>query len=145
MTHKTTNYSTLDIYCDGGARGNPGPAAAAFVVASAGSSIHQSGQSLGPTTNNVAEYTAVKLALDWLVTYTNSHPVTQVNFFLDSNLVVNQINGQFKTKQPHLKSLHSQVTHQLAQLKLPITFSYIPRSRNYRADALVNQTLDSLI
>lgn len=141
----TPDLTTLSIYCDGGARGNPGPAASAFVVIAQNQVIHQAGQSLGATTNNVAEYTAVLLAMQWLSEKVRAENwnLHTVNFYLDSNLVVNQITGKFKIKHPNLQRLHQQVSHLLAGLSLSINFAYIPRSRNYLADALVNRTLDS--
>lgn len=138
---------TLTIFCDGGARGNPGPAAAAFVVYTdsgtegAEKVRKKCGKYLGETTNNVAEYTAVVEALAWLKG--NKDGVDKVEFFLDSNLVVNQLNGKFRVKEPKLRELLVKVRELEAGFSpLFWTYSYVPRLKNSQADLLVNQTLD---
>ncbi len=142
--HKPFSPIDLTIHTDGGARGNPGPAAIGFVVESGGKIIFRHGECIGVATNNVAEYTAVISALEWLIkSQPNHHTLTTIQFFLDSSLVVNQINGQFKVKQASLKTLLASIIGLLDQLNLPTTFTYIPRSQNTLADALVNQALDS--
>jgi len=134
----------LNIHCDGGARGNPGPAASAFVVTDTqGLTIYEQGFYLGVSTNNQAEYHAVLYALRWLSE--NDAAIRHVNFFLDSQLVVNQLNGLWKIKDPGLKVIHTEIQNQILSLhhSVPKTiFSYIPRTQNSRADLLVNQTLD---
>jgi|SRR3989344_2808047 len=135
----------LSVYCDGGARGNPGPAASAFVVLdSAGQLVHEQGFFLGTATNNQAEYQAVLEALRWLASYqpAQDHHLI-VNFYLDSQLVVNQINGFWKIKDSILRQKVSEVKKLIENCKLEIVnFVYIPRIRNSRADLLVNVTLD---
>ncbi|MBI4099796.1 ribonuclease HI family protein [Candidatus Microgenomates bacterium] len=131
----------LIIFCDGGARGNPGPAAGAFVVYNdAGNLREKRGKYLGETTNNVAEYQAVIMALEWLV----QNPA-EADFRLDSNLVVNQLNGTFKVKDAKLRELLLKVRELEAKVVLPLTYSYVPREKNMVADALVNQTLDNSV
>jgi len=136
--------SKLFIYCDGGSRGNPGPSACAFVLKDeTGKIIYQEGKFLGTATNNIAEYQAVLLALDYLKN--NPQLVTRnstTNFFLDSSLVVNQINGTFKVKNAALRELLFQVNSQISNLNSQFSFSHIPREKNFDADLLVNQTLD---
>ena len=133
----------LSIYCDGGARGNPGPAASAFVVQdSSGKILHEQGFYLGPTTNNQAEYEAVIQALKWVSTLHNSS--FNIHFFLDSLLVVNQLKGLYKVKNQNLLSKFSAIKELIIQYSIfNIQYSYIPRAQNFRADLLVNQTLDS--
>ncbi len=135
---------TLQIYCDGGARGNPGPAACAFVVytdpAGAGEVREKRGKYLGEVTNNVAEYSAVVEALMWLKEHQKD--VEKVEFFLDSKLVVNQLNGKFKIKEPRLRELLMAVRELEAKIGTFVTYSYIPRERNTQADELVNAILD---
>jgi len=138
------NAYILNIYCDGGARGNPGPAACAFVVVDPrGQTLYEQGQYLGITTNNQAEYQGVLIALHWLV---HNYPgLPQAQFHLDSQLVVNQLNGLWKTKDITLQQKVIEVHKllgRLDQLKIR-NFKYIPRSLNYRADLLVNQTLNT--
>ena len=133
----------MRIHTDGGARGNPGPAACAFVVTdNRGHLIHQQGFYLGIATNNQAEYQAVIEALKW-ISALNSQPST-LNFYLDSQLVVNQLNGEFKVKDKKLKTKKLEVEKILGQLgQLEIrNFSFVRREQNQAADLLVNQTLD---
>lgn len=130
----------LSIYCDGGSRGNPGPAASAFVVLNSSEEmLFEHGVYLGTTTNNQAEYQAVIEALNWLTTN-----LASVDFYLDSQLVVQQITGNYQVKDPNIKIKYQEVK-KLMQLTNVSTssFHYIPRAQNFRADALVNSTLDS--
>ncbi len=134
----------LIINCDGGARGNPGQAASAFVVQdNLGNFIFKQGCYLGVATNNQAEYQAVILALDWLQ---NNYPQTNAKFLLDSLLVVNQINRLFKVKEPTLQQKYNLIHAKLNERKTASTkFAYIPREKNALADTLVNETLDNSI
>ena len=128
----------LNIYTDGGARGNPGPAAIGVVVKDGeGKIIHQFGRTIGKTTNNVAEYQAVVSALEWLATQFRPG---KINFFSDSTLIVNQIKGDWKIKEAHLKPLVARVRYLVGQLA--VAYTAIPREQNFQADALVNQALD---
>lgn len=141
----TMNDKILNIYCDGGARGNPGPAASAFVVKeNSGKILHKQGFYLGIATNNQAEYQAVLEALKFLST---SHlALCTVTFYLDSLLVVNQLNKKFKIKDEKLKEkilILRNYLEQLGQLEIRIIFNYVPRSHNYQADKIVNETLDN--
>lgn len=126
------------VYTDGGARGNPGPAAVGVVIeAESGQLIHSFGRAIGTATNNVAEYLAVISALEWL----GSRPrIIKVSFFLDSALVVHQLRGEWKLKQEHLRPLAARI-RELAK-NLTVSYSLIPRTLNRRADALVNRALD---
>ena len=136
----------LTINCDGGARGNPGPAASAFVVTDEnGGPIYQQGFYLGVATNNQAEYSAVIKALKWLSQQTSNGQQLIVNFYLDSQLVVNQIKGLFKVKDENLKIKNFEIHKLISNLKFHISnFVYVPRSQNTAADLLVNQTLDQI-
>ncbi|MBU1200423.1 ribonuclease HI family protein [Patescibacteria group bacterium] len=130
--------NNLNIYTDGGSRGNPGPAAIGVYA----HPLFQLSEPIGETTNNVAEYTAPIKALEYLVK--NNIQAKQINFYLDSELVVKQIKGEYKVKQPHLQTLALQAHQLLRQLKSSqISFHYIPREQNKLADALVNQALDT--
>lgn len=132
----------LSIYCDGGSRGNPGPAASAFVVLDENQNlIHQQGFLLGTTTNNQAEYQAVIEALKWLST--SAYCLVPIQFYLDSLLVVNQIKGLYKIKDANLKIKYLTIKKLLSQLNLLVNFTHVIRTLNFRADSLVNSTLDS--
>lgn len=133
----------FQIFCDGGARGNPGPAASAFVVIDLlGNTVVKKGFFLGTTTNNQAEYQAVILALEYL---NENYPNGTLSFFLDSQLVVNQINGLFKVRDENLIQKNMQINDLINQRKNKnISFTYIPRAKNFFADKLVNSTLDNI-
>lgn len=147
----TINNKSILIYCDGGARGNPGPAACAFIVTDEnGRLIQKQGFYMGIATNNQAEYQAVIEALKWLSNQVAVKQVT-VNFYLDSQLVINQLNGLFKVKDPSLKIKNSEIKELIsnllakAQTKFNFqisNFVYVPRAQNAASDLLVNQTLD---
>ena len=135
---------TLSIFCDGGARGNPGPAAIGFVIKDQPRHLlHQHHQYIGQATNNIAEYQAVVSALQWLNKNKSQLQITNCQFFLDSALVVNQLNGKFKIKSANLRQLVLKVKILEQELKVPTYYHSIPRSQNSQADALVNQALDS--
>lgn len=137
--------SSLIIFTDGGARGNPGPAAVGVVIKNdQGKIVEQFGKLIGETTNNIAEYTAVVEALSWVHNNLTIEQLnnTTISFFLDSNLVVNQLNGLFKIKKSNLRNLMWSVRELEGKLGIKITYSYIPREKNYQADKLVNQALD---
>ncbi len=131
----------LKIHTDGGARGNPGPAASTFVVYDhLGEVIFSQGKYLGQATNNQAEYQAVEMAIDWLIkTKINE----EVEFYLDSLLVINQLQGNFKIKNPELKTIWEKIKTNILENKLMVkSFVYVPRAKNFLADSLVNKILD---
>jgi len=138
---------TLSIFCDGGARGNPGPAAIGFVVFKDNRQVKRFSQRIGETTNNVAEYKAVIAALEWLAknqellgSSPKIHP--QVNFYLDSQLVVSQLRGFYKVKSPKLQRLVIFAKNLESQIDLKVFYHLVTRTRNKVADSLVNQALD---
>lgn len=133
----------LQVFCDGGARGNPGPAASAFVVLDESEEeVYSEGFYLGETTNNQAEYQAVINAVDWL---NNNQQGSSVTFFLDSQLVVNQIKGLFKVKEIKLQEKRRELQLLIDRKNIEIfDIIYVPREKNYRADKLVNITLDNM-
>lgn len=131
----------LTIHSDGGSRGNPGPAAYAFIVNAGGEIIHQDSEYLGRATNNVAEYMGVLKALTWVfVNYKSSYE--KIDFLLDSELVVKQLNGNYKIKNEVLKKIYLQIKLLEKDLSVKIFFKNIPRNLNKLADYLVNKTLD---
>lgn len=143
MNNTPQATSNLTIFCDGGARGNPGPAACAFIVYHAQKIVYQQGIFLGVATNNQAEYQAVLHALQWLSTM--NHELRAISFFLDSELVVKQLTGLYKIKDPILQQLANQIKQLLSTKHYALStvhFSHIPRAKNSAADLLVNQTLD---
>ena len=131
---------SLKVFCDGGARGNPGPAAAAFVVEKDGKVIFKSAKYLGKTTNNVAEYEAVVLAMRWLSKNNNFNE--PIYFFLDSELVAKQLGDLFKIKNENLRNLYHTVKEEEKKISVKIFYSPVPRTKNKLADLLVNKVLD---
>lgn len=134
---------SLSIFCDGGALNNPGPAASAFVVYQDAKIIHRFAKKIGNTTNNVAEYQAVIAALEWLgsQSFLISHQSLVINFYLDSQLVVNQLNGLYRIKDAKLKPLVIKIKGLEQEIKRKIFYHLIPRSKNKLADALIKITL----
>lgn len=129
----------LEIYTDGGARGNPGPAGIGVVFKEKGEVVAEFKEYIGHTTNNQAEYRAVVLALKYL----GDFPHDAVNFYLDSQLVVCQVNGQYKVKNADLKPLHQKIKDLLFFEN--VKFYYIPREKNQEADRLVNEAIDEYL
>jgi ribonuclease HI len=126
------------VHVDGGARGNPGPAAAACVITStAGEALGEHAQLLGRTTNNVAEYRALLLGLRCA----RELGASEVEVVGDSELIAKQVTGEYKVKHEALRPLHRDAT---AALKAFDRWSIrtVPRERNEHADALVNAALD---
>jgi ribonuclease HI len=130
------------IFSDGGARGNPGPAACAFVcISDTGSVVHKDSKYLGSATNNFAEYQGVIQALGWLNQNKNLME-SSITFNLDSELVTNQINGTYKVKEATLKKLMLLIRNLLDKASTKIIFKSVPREKNKLADFLVNEELD---
>ena len=126
------------VHVDGGARGNPGPAAIGVVVSAAdGSVLDEVAEPIGVATNNVAEYRALLRGLDRAAAVGARH-VELVN---DSELVARQLTGAYKVKHPAMKPLHEQAMSALREFD-SWTIRSVPRAQNARADELVNQALD---
>lgn len=137
--------NALNVFTDGGARGNPGPSAiGVYITDQNDKEIAGFGKEIGIATNNVAEYKAVLEALSWIIENKESlEKNTKINFFLDSNLVCSQISGLFKVKNSKLRILLFSVRQKEAEIGIPIIYNYIPREQNKKADALVNIALDN--
>ena len=129
----------IKLYADGGSRGNPGPSASGYVLMGMDDSIiKKSGVYLGITTNNQAEYQALRFGLEEALKL----GVREVHVFLDSLLVINQMKGIFKVKNRDLWPIHEAIKEQVKQFK-KVNFTHVPRELNKLADAEVNETLDS--
>jgi ribonuclease HI len=127
------------VHVDGGARGNPGPAAAAAVVSDPdGHVLDEAAELLGVATNNVAEYRGLLLGLQ------RAHELgaTEVDVVNDSELVAKQINGDYKVKHADMKPLHRAAIEVLDGFDR-WTIRSVPRAQNAHADSLVNQALDA--
>jgi len=132
--------SKITIYTDGGARNNPGPAAAGVVIIDGENVVAELKQYLGPQTNNWAEYEAVAIALIEAKRLGYSGHAVEVR--LDSKLVAEQLSGNWKIKEPTLKVQWSKVRTMMTADFPGIIFTYVPREQNKEADRLVNEALD---
>jgi len=127
------------VNVDGGARGNPGPAAIAAVVATPeGEVIDEVGQTIGRATNNVAEYKALLLGIERAAAVGAS----EVELIGDSELIVKQVRGEYRVKDAALRELHAEVRGALAPFER-WSIRHVRREHNAAADALVNQALDA--
>lgn len=132
--------SKVTVYSDGGARGNPGPAAIGVLICDEkGEMLTDHGETIGETTNNVAEYTAVLVGLE----LAKKFKPDEVDYYVDSELVARQISGQYKIKMPHLQTLCRQVKEKEKFFK-KVKFTQVPRTHEKLryVDRLVNQALD---
>ena len=131
-------YKKLIIYTDGGARGNPGPAGiGALIMDENKNKIVEISEYLGVATNNQAEYQAVVAA----IRRAKELEAEEVQFYLDSQLVVEQLNGNYKVKNKGLQSLFTRVYNDSLNFK-KVVYSHIPREQNKEADKLANMAMD---
>jgi ribonuclease HI len=129
----------LIVNVDGGARGNPGPAAVAAVASTPdGEVVAERGELIGSATNNVAEYRAVLLGIETA----RALDASELELVCDSELVVRQLRGDYRVKQQHLRPLHARAQKEL--MAFPSwTIRHVRRDENAAADGLVNATLDA--
>jgi ribonuclease HI len=130
----------LKIYTDGAARGNPGPAACAFLFVDNDEIIHEGCDFIGTATNNTAEYQAIINALKTAGRFHKGH----LQLYSDSNLAVQQINKKWKINYPHLSNLCSEV-YRLREKYEKVEFFHVDRNNPYieRCDELCNEILDA--
>lgn len=134
-----TSESVITIYSDGGSRGNPGPSAAGFVMVNGNNeTIAQGGEYLGVTTNSQAEYHGVRIGLEKAL----EMGYKQIDFKIDSMLVVNQMNGVYKIKNRELWPINERIRELVAKFNR-VRFSHVKREFNQLADGMVNRTLDA--
>ncbi len=130
----------LTIYTDGASRNNPGEAGAGIYILRDGEPFEKIARYLNTTTNNIAEYTAAIIALERAVQLGAKH----VSLNADSELLVKQLNGQYKVKNEGLKPLHAKAKELIARIGA-VEVQYIPREKNKEADALANKAIDEKI
>lgn len=132
------DIDSVVIHTDGASRGNPGPAAIGVVIAEPGGRVLvEFGEALAPTTNNVAEYTAVVRALE----RATELGARRIQVMMDSQLVVRQLNGSYRVKHRDMLPLYRKVL-ELIQVFEQVSFEHVPREENIEADRLANQALD---
>src|SRR5260370_1510731 len=127
----------LTIYTDGGSRGNPGPAAYAFVIQRPGLDDIEEKAYIGRTTNNIAEYTGLVKALE----YARHLGASRVTIYSDSELMVKQMNGEYRVKHPGLLPLYEQAVQLRKQLP-SVKIRHVRREQNKHADRLCNKAID---
>ncbi|MGE5527196.1 MAG: ribonuclease HI family protein [Methanosarcina sp.] len=131
----------LTVNVDGGARGNPGPAAVGVVVRGGdGEVLEERGERIGKATNNVAEYRALLLGLE----LAREHGGTELELIGDSELVVRQVEGRYKVKNAGMKELYDQVKRALRGFD-SWSIRHVRREQNADADRLVNEALDGAL
>lgn len=130
----------LTMYTDGASRNNPGESGAGVYILQDNKPVKEIARYLGTTTNNIAEYTAAILGLEYAV----QQGATKVNLFADSELLVKQLNGEYKVKNEGLKPLHAKAKALIGKIG-DVSVKYIRREMNKDADALANKAVDEKI
>ena len=132
----------LEIFVDGGARGNPGPAGGGFVIFENGRRVKDGAIFFGEKTNNQAEYMALLEALKAAAAVAGAPGGSgPVEIYMDSELIVRQMKSEYKVKKAHLKELHAEAVAALKNFTAA-SFTHIPREKNELADALANRAMD---
>ena len=125
------------LFCDGASRSNPGDASIGISILLDGKEVHTISKKIGIATNNEAEYQALIDGLNYCV----DNSIKEIEVFLDSNLVVEQVNKNFKVKAGNLKVLNSKVDDLIKEFNF-IEINHVYREENKRADQLANMALD---
>ena len=128
------------MFTDGGSRGNPGPAAVGVYIETLGKKY---GECIGIKTNNEAEYGALIFGLKKIKQILGNAPAKKANIecYLDSELVVKQLNHEYKLKEKHIQEFFIEIWNLMLDFSF-VTFTHVPREKNKIADALVNEALD---
>ncbi len=133
-----SDLGRITAYCDGGSRGNPGPAGyGVFIQNEAGAPLASLSEFLGTKTNNVAEYSGLLAALSWAL----ENEARELRVVSDSELMVKQIKGQYSVKSPDLKPLHEEAKRRIAKLDR-FEMQHVLRGKNKEADRLANEAMD---
>jgi ribonuclease HI len=131
-------FDGIVAYCDGGSRGNPGPAGfGVYIQDSAGRVLAELSEYLGTRTNNFAEYSALLAALDFAIT--NGHRSLRV--ISDSELMVKQMKGQYRVNSPELRPMYEEAKRRVSQVD-HFQIQHVLREKNRHADRLANQAMD---
>ncbi len=136
--------SKISIFTDGGARGNPGPAAlGVYIEDEKHQELARIGKRIGETTNNVAEYAAIIEGLNWALENKERLKIGSIQFYVDSQLASSQLAGIYKVKNPRIREFVFEIRQKEADLNIPVFYSHIPREKNKKADYMVNHALDN--
>lgn len=127
----------IDVYIDGGSRGNPGPSGIGVVLYDSKKKIKDFSKYIGLTTNNIAEYNAVIYGLQEALFL----KADEIKLYLDSELVAQQLKGEYRVKDTDLKPLFEQALHLIRGFK-KVEIINIPREKNKEADKLVNKAIN---
>lgn len=139
VSYSAKKPGEIVVYSDGGSRGNPGPSAAGYIIKDAGGRlVYEGGVYLGITTNNQAEYHGVRLGLE----KAKEVGAKSVDCYIDSMLVVNQLNGQYVIRNRELWPIHERIKELIKQFD-KVTFRHVKREFNQQADGMVNKILDA--
>lgn len=133
----------INVYTDGGSRGNPGPSAFGLVVYDDQQQIiHKDSKYLGVKTNNEAEYAGLIAALEWIKNNQIKLNISKINFYSDSQLMVRQISGIYRVKASNLLPIFQEAKTLIGQINLSINFQDVRRELNELADQLANEAMD---
>jgi len=133
----------INVYTDGGSRGNPGPSGYGLVIYDDNQKIlFQESKYLGIKTNNEAEYSGLIGALNWVNNNQDYLRISQINFHADSQLMIRQMQKKYKVKAPNLIPIFNQAQDLVNLISLPIVFKDIRRDFNQLADQLANEAMD---
>lgn len=136
--HIAMNAEVVELYSDGGSRGNPGPSGGGYVIYRGGEEVGRGSHFYGPMTNNQAEYLALR---DGLRDAFDHFPDLGVHCFMDSELVVKQMQGHYKVKNQQLRSIYEEVNRIVEQFK-SFKIAHVRREQNTVADMLANEAMD---
>ena len=135
---KVSNEGWVTAYCDGGSRGNPGPAGyGVFLQNADGKTVGELSEYLGKKTNNFAEYSGLLAALDYAI----QQGIPKLKVVADSELMVKQIKGQYKVNSPELRPLYEEAKRRIGKLEA-FQIQHVLRGKNQQADRLANQAMD---
>jgi ribonuclease HI len=133
----------INVYTDGGSRGNPGHSAFGLVVYDDQQQIiHKDSKYLGIKTNNEAEYAGLIAALEWIKKNQSKLNISNINFYSDSQLMVRQISGTYRVKASNLLPIFQEAKKLISQISLSINFQDVRRELNELADQLANEAMD---
>lgn len=136
--YKLAHAEEMELFVDGGSRGNPGPAGGGFAIYAKGKLIHKGSEYFGEQTNNQAEYLALRLALREAF---DKFGDAKIHCYMDSQLVVEQMNGNYKVKSEKVRSLFNEVKRIAEQFKA-FKIEHVKREQNKMADKLANEAMD---